>query len=88
MAIFTGYCSPCSICTYLTFPRRRMPVDTAELGYLVRIMASLLSQETFFSKCRVLISFFLVRMTGVGGRPEIVIEGSDSLDGPWKVMQL
>lgn len=24
-------------------------------------------------------------MTGVGGRPEIVIEGSDSLDGPWKV---
>ncbi|XP_028413544.1 lipase maturation factor 2-like [Dendronephthya gigantea] len=24
------------------------------------------------------------RMTGVGGRPEIVIEGSDSLDGPWK----
>ncbi|CAB4000019.1 lipase maturation factor 2-like [Paramuricea clavata] len=24
------------------------------------------------------------RMTGVGGRPEIVIEGCDSLDGPWK----
>eukprot|EP00795_Rhopilema_esculentum_P008972 gene8972-16613_t len=23
-------------------------------------------------------------MTGVGGRPELVIEGSDSLDGPWK----
>lgn len=26
-------------------------------------------------------------MTGVGGRPEIVIEGSDSVDGPWKVFQ-
>ncbi|XP_046863354.1 lipase maturation factor 2-like [Xenia sp. Carnegie-2017] len=24
------------------------------------------------------------RMTGVGGRPEIGIEGSDSLDGPWQ----
>ena len=26
-------------------------------------------------------------MTGVGGRPEIIIEGSNSLDGPWKVGQ-
>ncbi len=24
------------------------------------------------------------RMTGVGGRPEVIIEGSDSLNGPWK----
>ncbi|XP_024893963.1 lipase maturation factor 2-like [Temnothorax curvispinosus] len=24
------------------------------------------------------------RMTGVDGRPEVVIEGSDSIDGPWK----
>jgi len=24
------------------------------------------------------------RMTGIGGRPEVVIEGSDSIDGPWK----
>nr|XP_018671948.1 lipase maturation factor 2-like [Ciona intestinalis] len=24
------------------------------------------------------------RMTGVGGRPEVVIEGSNSLEGPWK----
>jgi hypothetical protein len=24
------------------------------------------------------------RMTGVGGRPEIVIEGADSRSGPWK----
>ncbi|XP_032666182.1 lipase maturation factor 2-like [Odontomachus brunneus] len=24
------------------------------------------------------------RMTGVGGRPEVIIEGSDSIDGPWK----
>jgi hypothetical protein len=24
------------------------------------------------------------RMTGVGGRPEVVIEGSDFTDGPWK----
>ena len=25
------------------------------------------------------------RMTGVGGRPEIIIEGSNSQEGPWKV---
>lgn len=24
------------------------------------------------------------RMTGVEGRPEVIIEGSDSIDGPWK----
>jgi len=24
------------------------------------------------------------RMTGVGGRPEVIIEGGDSIDGPWK----
>ena len=24
-------------------------------------------------------------MTGVGGRPEIIIQGSHSLDGPWQV---
>ncbi|XP_076672338.1 lipase maturation factor 2 [Andrena cerasifolii] len=24
------------------------------------------------------------RMTGTGGRPEVVIEGGDSIDGPWK----
>lgn len=24
------------------------------------------------------------RMTGVGGRPEVIIEGSNSIDGPWK----
>lgn len=24
------------------------------------------------------------RMTGVGGRPEIIIEGSNNIDGPWK----
>jgi len=24
------------------------------------------------------------RMTGVDGRPEVVIEGSDSIEGPWK----
>lgn len=24
------------------------------------------------------------RMTGVGGRPEVIIEGSNSVDGPWK----
>ena len=24
-------------------------------------------------------------MTGVGGRPELVIEGSNNEDGPWKV---
>lgn len=23
-------------------------------------------------------------MTGVEGRPEVIIEGSDSIDGPWK----
>ena len=23
-------------------------------------------------------------MTGVGGRPEVIIEGSDSMNGPWK----
>lgn len=34
------------------------------------------------------LHFNLSRMTGVGGRPEIVIEGSDSLDGPWKVLYL
>ena len=33
------------------------------------------------------VSYFIVTfsMTGVGGRPEVVIEGSDSIDGPWKV---
>ncbi|CAK9830486.1 Lipase maturation factor 2 [Anthophora retusa] len=24
------------------------------------------------------------RMTGIGGRPEVIIEGSNSIDGPWK----
>lgn len=24
------------------------------------------------------------RMTGVEGRPEVIIEGSNSIDGPWK----
>lgn len=24
-------------------------------------------------------------MTGVGGRPELVIEGADNEEGPWKV---
>ena len=24
-------------------------------------------------------------MTGVGGRPEVIIEGSNDLDGPWLV---
>ena len=24
-------------------------------------------------------------MTGVGGRPEVIIEGSNDLDGPWRV---
>ena len=24
-------------------------------------------------------------MTGVGGRPELIIEGANSEDGPWKV---
>lgn len=24
------------------------------------------------------------RMTGAEGRPEVIIEGSDSIDGPWK----
>ena len=23
-------------------------------------------------------------MTGTGGRPEVIIEGGDSIDGPWK----
>lgn len=23
-------------------------------------------------------------MTGVDGRPEVIIEGSDSIEGPWK----
>lgn len=23
------------------------------------------------------------RMTGVGGRPEVILEGANSLDGPW-----
>ncbi len=27
-------------------------------------------------------------MTGVGGGPEIIIEGSNSLQGPWKVICL
>ena len=27
----------------------------------------------------------LSRMTGVGGRPELIIEGSDDVEGPWKV---
>ena len=24
-------------------------------------------------------------MTGVGGRPEVIIEGSNNIDGPWRV---
>lgn len=24
------------------------------------------------------------RMTGMGGRPEVIIEGGDNIDGPWK----
>lgn len=24
-------------------------------------------------------------MTGVGGRPEVIIEGSNNIDGPWMV---
>ena len=24
------------------------------------------------------------RMTGVGGRPEVILEGSDNQNGPWK----
>jgi hypothetical protein len=28
---------------------------------------------------------FLCSMTGVGGRPEVIVEGSNSLEGPWKV---
>ena len=27
-------------------------------------------------------------MTGVGGRPEVIIEGSNDLDGPWMVQYL
>ncbi len=23
-------------------------------------------------------------MTGVGGRPEVIVEGANSLEGPWK----
>ena len=26
------------------------------------------------------------RMTGVGGRPEIIIEGANEIDGKWKVV--
>jgi len=31
------------------------------------------------------ISVLCFSMTGVGGRPELIILGSNSLDGPWKV---
>ena len=26
------------------------------------------------------------RMTGVGGRPEVIIEGANEIDGKWKVV--
>ena len=31
-----------------------------------------------------LLFYFVLRMTGVGGRPEVIIEGSNSLDKGWK----
>ena len=33
------------------------------------------------------IKFYLCRMTGVGGRPEVIIEGSNSRDGDWKAYE-
>ena len=32
-----------------------------------------------------LISTLCFSMTGVGGRPELIILGSNSIDGPWEV---
>lgn len=32
-----------------------------------------------------LIAVLCFSMTGVGGRPELIILGSNSLDGPWEV---
>ena len=32
-----------------------------------------------------LIALLYFSMTGVGGRPELIILGSNSLDGPWEV---
>ena len=32
-----------------------------------------------------LIAVLYFSMTGVGGRPELIISGSNSLDGPWEV---
>ena len=33
---------------------------------------------------QIINSYLFRRMTGVGGRPEVIIEGSDSMNGPWK----
>ena len=43
---------------------------------------SVYQNKTFFS-CVFYILFF--SMTGVGGRPELIIEGSNNLNGEWKV---
>ena len=33
--------------------------------------------------CITIIMIYSRRMTGVGGRPEVILEGADSVGGPW-----
>lgn len=49
-----------------------------------QIPKSIKSLDTMTSQFDLTSSYGLFRrMTGVGGRPEIVIEGSNNIKGPW-----
>lgn len=70
----------CQVTEYL-----QVPLSSLHSSYNATVNNEIKQMYEKVNHLHIVNSYGLFRrMTGVDGRPEVIIEGSDDIDGPWK----
>ena len=66
----------------------QVPLSTLDATFYQTVPKGVHETYSIFNKYAICNHYGLFRrMTGVGGRPEVVLEGTDSLEGDWKELE-
>ncbi|XP_020283346.1 lipase maturation factor 2-like [Pseudomyrmex gracilis] len=74
-----------SVAIWLIFVLSLVPLSSLHSSYNATVNNEIKQMYEKVNHLHIVNSYGLFRrMTGVDGRPEVIIEGSDDIDGPWK----
>lgn len=89
VTIYNGLICICTIvCSSVLFTVSLVPLSTLDATFYQTVPKGVHETYSIFNKYAICNHYGLFRrMTGIGGRPEVVLEGTDSLEGDWKELE-